>query len=153
LELAASRRAVAYVAVAGCGHFVWETAQLPLYTIWQNGTAVEIAVAVVHCAAGDVLITIGTLLIAALIASILGWQCFDGRMLIAALVLGIAYTVFSEWLNVEVRRSWSYSPAMPVLPWFGTGLSPVLQWLVVPGVAAILTFGWQTSLMGLSRRR
>jgi hypothetical protein len=25
--------------------------------------------------------------------------------------------------------------------------------LVVPGLAAILTFGWQTSLMGLNRRR
>jgi hypothetical protein len=24
---------------------------------------------------------------------------------------------------------------MPVLPWLGTGLSPVFQWLVVPAVA------------------
>ena len=74
-------------------------------------------------------------------------------MLTAAIMIGITYTVFSEWLNVEVRRSWSYSPAMPVLPWLGAGLSPILQWLVVPGVAATLTFGWETTLMGLIRRR
>ena len=54
-------------------------------------------------------------------------------MSFAAIVLGIGYTIFSEWLNVEVRRSWAYSSAMPVLPWLGTGLAPVLQWIFVPG--------------------
>jgi len=119
----------------------------------STGTAVEITVAIVHCTAGDVLITVGTLVIAGLIARGVGWPRFGVCMLLAAIVLGIAYTVFSEWLNVEVRRSWSYTAAMPVLPWLGTGLSPVLQWLVVPGMPATLTFGWETSLMGLIPRR
>ncbi len=51
------------------------------------------------------------------------------------MLAGLAYTVFSEWLNVNVRRSWAYSDLMLILPPFGTGLSPVLQWLVVPFVA------------------
>jgi len=52
-----------------------------------------------------------------------------------AIALGAAYTILSEWLNVPIRRSWSYTAAMPVLPWLGTGLAPLLQWLVVPSLA------------------
>jgi hypothetical protein len=95
----------------------------------------ENIVAVVHCTGGDVLITTSTLLIAALLARLCGWRPFGCRMILAAVVLGIGYTIFSEWLNVEVRRSWSYASMMPTLPWLGTGLAPVLQWLVVPAVA------------------
>ena len=55
----------------------------------------------------------------------------------AALVFGVAYTVFSEWLNVIVRASWAYSERMPVvrLPGFDIGVSPLLQWIVVPAIA------------------
>jgi hypothetical protein len=56
-------------------------------------------------------------------------------MIFTAIILGIAYTILSEWLNVEIRRRWSYTPAMPVIPWIGTGLTPLLQWLIVPGLA------------------
>jgi len=56
-------------------------------------------------------------------------------MVFTAIALGAAYTVFSEWLNVEIRRSWSYAASMPVVPFLGTGLTPLLQWLIVPGLA------------------
>ena len=56
-------------------------------------------------------------------------------MVFTAIVPGVAYTIFSEWLNVEIRRSWSYTAAMPVLPFLGTGLAPLLQWLIVPSLA------------------
>ena len=56
-------------------------------------------------------------------------------MAVTAIVRGAAYTILSEWLNVPIRRSWSYTAAMPVLPWLGTGLAPLLQWLVVPSLA------------------
>jgi hypothetical protein len=62
-------------------------------------------------------------------------------MVFTAIMLGAAYTVFSEWLNIDIRRSWSYTAAMPVFPLLGTGLTPLLQWLVVPGLAfAIIAF-------------
>ena len=52
-----------------------------------------------------------------------------------SLAIGLAYTVYSEWLNVNVRRSWTYSDLMPVVPILGTGLAPLLQWLVVTTLA------------------
>ena len=124
-----------YLALAGAGHFLWETAQLPLYTIWSTGTRFEVLFAVIHCTAGDLLITASALTLAALVARIGHWPFFGNRMALAAILLGIGYTVFSEWLNTQVRQSWSYTEAMPLLPPFGTGLTPFLQWLIVPGIA------------------
>ena len=62
-------------------------------------------------------------------------------MVFTAILLGATYTVFSEWLNIEVRRRWSYTETMPVVPGLGTGVTPLLQWLIVPGLAfAIITY-------------
>jgi len=55
-----------------------------------------------------------------------------GAVAVLTLVIGFTYTVFSEWLNTEVRGSWAYADIMPVLPVIGTGLTPLLQWIVVP---------------------
>jgi len=96
--------------------------------------------AVVHCTGGDALITTATLLTAMLIGRFRGWPPFGRRVALTIIVLGIAYTIMSEW-NVEVWRSWSYSSVMPLLPWVGTGLSPLLQWLVVPPLAFAITSG------------
>jgi hypothetical protein len=79
-----------------------------------------------------------TLALAAALARRFHWPSFGGRMVFTAIMLGAAYTVFSEWLNVEIRRSWSYAAEMPVVPWLGTGVAPLLQWLVVPGLAFAL---------------
>jgi hypothetical protein len=51
---------------------------------------------------------------------------------LAAILGGLVYTVFSEWLNTEIRGSWSYTEWMPTLPLIGAGLSPFAQWIAVP---------------------
>ena len=60
---------------------------------------------------------------------------------LAATVTGVTYTIYSEWLNTTVRQSWAYSEWMPVLPVTGTGLSPLLQWIVVPTLALWFAVG------------
>lgn len=127
----------AYVGVVAVGNLAWETLHLPLYTIWRNGTVGEQAFAVVHCTGGDILIALTTLMAGLLVFGDRDWP--GSRFMavaLAAMALGIAYTAFSEWLNVSVRKSWAYSDWMPVLPLAGgIGLSPLLQWLVVPSGA------------------
>jgi hypothetical protein len=132
---AATRTAFLYLSLAAAGHLLWEAAQLSLYTIWWTGTWGEILFAVIHCTAGDALITVAALVLAVLTARVLGWPLFGGRMLLAAVLPGLSYTVFSEWVNVGIRQSWSYTEVMPLLPPLGTGLARFLQWLVVPGLA------------------
>ena len=117
--------AALYIGLAAIGHLFWEAGQLPLYTLWRTGTPREIVTALIHCTGGDVLITAITLAVAAALARLFRWRAFGWRMVFTAIMLGAAYTVFSEWLNVDIRRSWSYTAAMPVLPLFGTGLTPL----------------------------
>jgi hypothetical protein len=46
--------------------------------------------------------------------------------------LGFGYTVWSEWFNTRILAAWAYSPTMPQV--FGLGVTPLLQWVVVPVV-------------------
>lgn len=48
------------------------------------------------------------------------------------LAVGVALTVGFEYYYTQVSMRWSYSELMPLVPPFGTGLSPLLQWLVIP---------------------
>lgn len=116
------------------GHLAWEMVQLPLYTIWHEGALSEIVFAIVHCTGGDLLIATSTL-VAALLVFGRGWptdRIAYRNVMITAIVLGVGYTIFSEWLNVNVRGAWAYGPWMPRIPPLGTGLTPLLQWIVVP---------------------
>ena len=127
-----------YLLLTVVGHLVWETLQLPLYTIWETGTAREQAFAVVHCTGGDILIALSALVGALALAGDHAWpQAAFGRVAVLALAAGVVYTAFSEWLNVEIRQAWAYTEAMPRLPWLGTGLAPLLQWVVVPPLALL----------------
>jgi hypothetical protein len=135
-------RVALYIGLAAIGRFLWEATQLPLYTLWRTGTPREIVTALIHCTGGDTLITTATLAIAFALARELRWRAFGGRMIFTAIVLSVAYTILSEWLNVEIRRAWSYTAAMPVLPLVGTGLTPLLQWVVVPALAFAIAMRW-----------
>jgi hypothetical protein len=130
--------ALRYVPVLGALNLFWEIAQLPLYTLWNEGSPGFIAYAVVHCTLGDV--AIGTLaLLIALIATRAGAvENWRWRQLAFFLVIpAVGYTALSEWINTIARGSWAYSALMPVVNFGGVeiGLSPLAQWLVIPPVA------------------
>lgn len=130
------RAAMIYLAVSAILHLAWEMLQLPLYTIWRSGTAREIAFAVLHCTAGDLMIAAVSLLIALLVAGNRAWPSERFLQVTAlTLIIGMSYTVYSEWANTGALRTWAYSKFMPTVPLLGTGLSPLMQWLVVPALA------------------
>lgn len=114
-------------------NLAWELAHVPLYTLWTEGSQGEIAFAVAHCTVGDG--AIGATALAAAVVLTRSWRWpaekfWQVGLLATAASIGV--TILLEWLHVEVWRSWAYAPAMPTLPPLGTGLSPILQWLVLP---------------------
>lgn len=125
-----------YLVISLVSHLTWETLQLPLYTVWSTGSPRELAFAVLHCTAGDLLIALATLMGSLAVIGDREWPG-RGRLRIAALTVigGLVYTIFSEWLNTRVRGAWGYSDLMPTLPPVGTGLSPLLQWVFIPALA------------------
>ncbi|MBY0320275.1 MAG: hypothetical protein K2X72_16240 [Reyranella sp.] len=124
-----------YLGASAILHLAWETLQLPLYTIWSTGTFREIAFAVLHCTVGDLMIASLSLLVALLVVGNLSWpsERFTAVM-VTTIVIGVGYTVYSEWVNTTVRKTWEYSSLMPTIPFLGTGLSPLMQWLIVPTI-------------------
>ena len=57
-----------------------------------------------------------------------------------AILIGVAYTAWSEWTNTTIRLSWQYSSLMPLVDIgkLAIGLSPLAQWLIVPPLALYL---------------
>lgn len=138
-----------YLIAIGIGNLAWEFLQLPLYTIWHEGSAREIVFAAVHCTGGDMLIASMSLLGALIIVGDGRWPHGRFRLVAAITILaGITYTVFSEWLNTEIRGSWAYTELMPRLPLIGAGVSPFAQWIVVP----LAAFWWARRPIGLGNR-
>ena len=138
-----------YFAVIAVGNLVWEFAHMPLYTIWNTGSTGEIVFAAVHCTGGDLLIATSALLLS-LLAFGAGWpweRTSVRRVIASTMVAGVGYTLFSEWLNIVVREAWAYSELMPVVPIVDAGLSPLLQWVVIPGLA----FAWALRPFGSTR--
>jgi hypothetical protein len=113
-------------------NFVWEVFHLPLYTLWSEAPIESIVYSVLHCIAGDVFIA----LIALSIGLVLAWARnfpLERFWTVATITIlaGFAYTIYSELHSTVVTKGWSYSAAMPTL--FGVGVSPMAQWLVIPG--------------------
>jgi hypothetical protein len=130
---------VRYLAVSAPLHVVWEFSHMPLYGVWRTGTMREIVYNGLHCSIGDLMIAVFALFVGILTGGRGRWP--ESRWPIVAsitIAAGIAYTTFSEWLNTSVRKSWSYSELMPLLPGTEIGLSPLAQWVVVPSVALLL---------------
>lgn len=126
----ALRYTVAMVAL----NLLWELLQLPLYTVWTIGSAREIVFDVLHCTVGDLLIAGLSLWAALALVQPSGWpHQRNTATCVLTLVLGVGYTVHSEWYNTAVSHQWAYSNLMPQIA--GIGLSPIAQWLVVPCMA------------------
>jgi hypothetical protein len=151
-DSAAARRAIVrYVSAFAVGNLVWEVLQLPLFTLWRTASAAYLAFAVLHCWVGDLLIGSASLGLGIMVAGRFWPSGGYARVATVTVVLGVAYTVFSEWLNVAVRGSWAYAPAMPRVPPLGTGLSPLLQWIIVPLAAFAWAWPYSAQIGRLSR--
>jgi hypothetical protein len=130
-----------YLPGIAIANLLWEVAQLPLYAIWTEKPPGFVRYAVLHCTAGDVLIAGSALLLATCLAAPREFPRRGlARVAIVATLLGLGYTVLSEWLNTAVRASWAYAPAMPIVPLVGVGLTPFLQWSVLPPLALFAAF-------------
>jgi hypothetical protein len=133
--------AFGYLPWLGGLNLAWEAAQLPLYTLWSKASAGTIAFSVAHCTTGDIAIGAAALIMVLTLGrerALSQWRW--RRIAVWTALAGAAYTVFSEWSNTAVLGSWAYSGLMPTLEVAGIdiGLSPLLQWLVLPPLALYL---------------
>lgn len=115
-------------------NFVWEVAQLPLYAMGRYAEWPALGYAVLHCTVGDATVVFVSYLIAALATGASRWPLHRPLAgLAVVLAAGELYTIWAEWYNVYVVRSWAYAAGMPTIR--GIGVAPLAQWLVLPPLA------------------
>lgn len=141
-------RAGLWAALAFALNLSWEIAQVRLYTIWAEADRFTVAWSLLHCSVGDVLIGLALFVLAGMALWRVDWPASRPWAGGAIFVTGaMAYTAWSEWYNVYRAGSWSYTASMPLI--FGIGLSPLLQWLILP---PLLVFAYRTLLRSLFGR-
>jgi hypothetical protein len=114
-------------------NLTWEIAHVRLYTIWAAADGMSVAGALLHCSLGDVVIALAMFALAGIMLWRADWPAsrpWTGGVIV---VIGaMAFTAWSEWYNVYRAGNWGYTASMPMI--FGIGLSPLLQWLILPPV-------------------
>lgn len=114
-------------------HLPWELFQLPLFLMDSALTVYETVLHCTRAAAGDVLIALASFWAAVLLVRDRLWVLRPPRRALAAyLASGLAITIVFELLATGPLARWAYSDLMPVGPLLGIGLSPVLQWILLP---------------------
>ncbi len=82
---------------------------------------------------GDAGIALAAFWVTAFFARTRSWIMQPSRSDIAIFIgVGLVAAIVFEALAIGILERWAYSDAMPRLPVLGTGLVPVIQWLVIP---------------------
>lgn len=117
-------------------NLAWEIAHVRLYTLWDAADRMTIAWSALHCSLGDVVIALSLFALAGFALRQKDWPVFRPIAGGVIVIIGaLAFTVWSEWYNVYKIGSWAYTANMPMI--FGIGLTPLLQWLLLPPLMTI----------------
>ena len=121
-------------------HFVWEFVQVPTYTGMTEMPHWEAVKLCMSATFGDVGFALTAFWAACLAARSRDWILRPTRFPAGLFVaVGIVLTVGFEYYYTNISLRWTYSELMPLVPPLGTGLSPLLQWFVVPLLVIWLT--------------
>ena len=113
----------------------WELWQVPLFERMPLAPHWEAVKTCSRAAAGDAVIALVAYWAVALVVRHRGWVVVPtaSRVLgFTACGLGITIAIERLALGGVWMQNWAYSPLMPVVPGLGVGLSPLVQWLVLP---------------------
>ncbi|MGB3861979.1 MAG: hypothetical protein WBF32_13215 [Candidatus Aminicenantaceae bacterium] len=113
-------------------NFTWEVLQTPFF-IDKSFEINAIVWFRLHCTLGDVMISLGCFWLVALIFKSRAWFLHPNKLNVFLFTaFGVGYTIFSEIKNVAIKDLWDYSDLMPVIPFIGVGVVPLIQWIVIP---------------------
>jgi hypothetical protein len=117
-------------------NLMWEIAHVRLYTIWPATDGWDVAWSLLHCTLGDGLIALAMYALAGAVLHRANWPVSRPWAGSGIVVTGaMAFTAWSEWYNVYRAGNWDYTASMPMI--FGIGLSPLLQWLMIPPAVVV----------------
>jgi hypothetical protein len=114
-------------------HSTWEFLQAPLFLNMQTATHIDGIARCFQATLGDMGIVLAAFWMAALQAQTRDWVSRKNWTAPGIFFgTGFVATAVIEFISTEVLARWTYDPSMPRLPLIGTGLTPLLQWMLIP---------------------
>ncbi len=114
-------------------NFFWEIRQMPYFQVSSEFSYIDIINNCTLATFGDAGISVTAFVTVAAIAKSRRWIFRPNWWQVAIFIsVGIIITIIFEALATGVLNRWQYGEAMPTLTVLGTGLLPVLQWLIIP---------------------
>ncbi|MFK5980390.1 MAG: hypothetical protein QM488_16040 [Rhizobiaceae bacterium] len=114
-------------------HFIWEFVQAPTYAGMielNHWDGIKLCMSATF---GDVGFALTAYWLTSAIARSRSWVLHPSlNNLLIFLSVGIALTIGFEYYYTNISLRWTYSELMPLVPPIGTGLSPLLQWIIIP---------------------
>ena len=114
-------------------NLAWEYWQVPFFRGMADQPHWLGVKACTQATFGDAVITLIAFWIAAIFARTRNWISLPRKRDFAIFVgAGVLATILFEILATGPLARWAYTDAMPRVPIIGTGLLPLLQWLLLP---------------------
>ena len=125
-------------------NLLWEAIQAPLFVFDQQSSTFLLTGCLLFCSGVDAFMTLTSYCALSVVARSRYW--FLARRLshwVSFVGIGLVLALASEYTAIHYRNLWQYSERMPVVPGLDIGLTPILQWLILPPVVLVLlTRGW-----------
>ena len=110
----------------------WEMWQIPLFKGTSSLAHGDGVILCTRAAAGDAVIALLAFWLIARVRT-RDWIRRPSAVTLGAFVaVGLVATIALEYWATRIGARWEYAAAMPRLPLLGTGLAPLLQWLLIP---------------------
>jgi len=119
-------------------NFVWEFWQSPWYADVPELSHLDGVILCSKATFGDMVIALGAYSAVTLATRDRFWprQLTAGRIG-GYLAVGLIVTIALEWVATQVLDRWQYGAEMLVIPILGTGLLPILQWILIPLISML----------------
>ncbi len=114
-------------------NLAWEVWQVPFFRGMADQPHWLGVKACTQATFGDAGIALAAFWVTAYFAKTRSWIVTPNRSDFAIFIgVGLVVTIAFETLATGVLDRWTYSDVMPRMPILGTGLVPMIQWLVIP---------------------
>jgi len=114
-------------------NFVWEMWQIPFFAAIPSEQHWVGVAACTQASFGDAAISLVAFWCVAALARSRWWIINASPFQVVGFVaVGVVITIIFEALATGPFGRWSYAPSMPTLPVLGTGIVPLLQWILLP---------------------
>lgn len=113
--------------------FFWEVQQMPFYQLPPELSCFAMIRNCTLATVGDVGIMLTSFWVVAATSKSRQWVRQPSLRQIGVFTfVGVLITVLFEYLATERFGVWTYADSMPTVPILGTGLVPLLMWLLIP---------------------